>query len=147
MWVIYFYFAGQWIISQVHYYYQTPRSLSQGEAMLLLAIIHFHCAPHFPPLSSHRYPIPNFCNSFIGSISTPFIHLNFNKLLHSLFVILPFCSSMMDSISILMTVDWNMKHDGLHIDYTLQCIETCIMLLFNFCYMTFKSWGLSFQER
>lgn len=69
--------------------------------MLLVAIIHFHCAPH--SLSSHWYPIPNFCNSFIGSISTPFIHLNFNKLLHS--IILRCCSSMMDST--LMTVHWN----------------------------------------
>ena len=71
------------------------RSLSQGKSdAMLLALIHFHCSPH--SLSSHWYPIPNFCNSFIGSISTPFIHLNFNKLLHSVTVTKRFCYSIIN---------------------------------------------------
>ena len=98
---------GQWIISQVHYYqahgWEHGGHSVKVKAMLLVAIIHFHCAPH--SLSSHWYPIPNFCNSFIGSISTPFIHLNFNKLLHSIIVILQCCFSMMEST--LMTVHRN----------------------------------------
>ena len=100
--------SGSWLWGQ--------RSLSQGESdAMLLALIHFHCSSH--SLSSHWYPIPNFCNSFIGSISTPFIHLNFNKLLHSVVVTKTFCSSIvMDTV--LMTVHWN-KIAGL---VFIQCL-------------------------
>ena len=107
--------SGSWLWGQ--------RSLSQGESdAMLLALIHFHCSPH--SLSSHWYPIPNFCNSFIGSISTPFIHLNFNKLLHSVVVTKTFCSSIvMDTV--LMTVHWN-KIAGI--------------VLSNVCYMTNDFW-------
>ena len=121
---------GQWIISRVHYYqahgWEHGGHSVKVKAMLLVAIIHFHCAPTSP--SSHWYPIPNFCNSFIGSISTPFIHLNFNKLLHSIIVILWCCSSMMDFT--LMTVHWN------------KISRYLVLFLWNVCYMTFGSWWL-----
>ena len=126
---------GQWIISRVHYYqahgWEHGGHSVKVKAMLLVAIIHFHCAPH--SLSSHWYPIPNFCNSFIGSISTPFIHLNFNKLLHSIIVILWCCSSMMDFT--LMTVHWN------------KISRYLDLFLWNVCYMTFGSWWLFYYKK
>ena len=126
---------GQWIISRVHYYqahgWEHGGHSVKVKAMLLVAIIHFHCAPH--SLSSHWYPIPNFCNSFIGSISTPFIHLNFNKLLHSIIVILWCCSSMMDFT--LMTVHWN------------KISRYLDLFLWNVCYMTFGCWWLFYYKK